>query len=70
MKNLIQLSLLTIFTLPCMISQAQSITNYENITNKEVVASVVVYPNPSIGDFKFQSNIGNIELIELFSQKG
>lgn len=32
--------------------------------------SVAVYPNPSSGPFKFQSNVGEIESIELFSASG
>lgn len=32
--------------------------------------SVAVYPNPSSGPFKFQSNVGEIESIQLFSSSG
>lgn len=40
------------------------------IVEDEKRTSVVVYPNPSTGPFNFQSNVGNIETIELFSQNG
>lgn len=50
------------FTVTSINAQAQSTDNHE------VISSVVVCPNLSRGDIKFQSNIANIELIELFSQ--
>ena len=40
------------------------------IPEKEKRTSVAVYPNPSTGPFKFQSNAGEINLIELYSQNG
>ena len=40
------------------------------IPDDNLRTSVVVYPNPSRGSFKFQSNVGDIESIELFSQSG
>ena len=32
--------------------------------------SVAIYPNPSRGPFNFKSNVGEIQVIELFSQNG
>ncbi|MFT6747618.1 MAG: hypothetical protein ACJAZ2_001974 [Glaciecola sp.] len=55
-----------------------SISNYattdyddaERILEEEKRTSLLIYPNPSTGPFTFQSNVGEIEVIELYSQNG
>ena len=40
------------------------------IVDSQKRTSVAVFPNPSTGPFKFQSNAGELNLIELYSQNG